>query len=172
MSQIPQKRDNRYYLERLRADHPGIYADFQDGKFKNAAEAFVAAGLRKAKSPLDLLQSTWAKASVAEQDAFKALIGCAVPSTAISALPVPTGATVLVSGSLRRATGKQSLSPVLMTEVRRIMDRRELTTGAVMREIGKSPLDASLGMALGRGTLVQNDMVLALESWVQANAGS
>ena len=37
MSKIPQKRDNHCYRERLRADHPGIYADFRAGKFKNAA---------------------------------------------------------------------------------------------------------------------------------------
>lgn len=51
MTKKIQKRDNDYYLDRLRSDHPAIYADLRTGKFKNPSEAFLAAGLRKRKSP-------------------------------------------------------------------------------------------------------------------------
>lgn len=41
-----------------------------------------------------------------------------------------------------------------------------------MREIGRRAADASLGMALSRGTLLQRDIVVALERWVRDNTAS
>jgi len=41
----PQKRNNTYYLDRLKRDHPKIHADYLAGKFPSALQAFEAAGL-------------------------------------------------------------------------------------------------------------------------------
>jgi hypothetical protein len=167
----PQKRDNEYYLDRLRTDHPAIYADLQAGKFKNPSEAFIEAGLRRPRSPLDLLRSAWSKASSAEKSAFKGEIGCARSTKKVSV--VPSGLTVShasAPGNARLATGKMHLPPALEAEVRRIIVRRRLKIGDVMREMGLNARDASLGMALQRGTLVQDELIVALETWVAAHA--
>lgn len=171
MTMKPQKRDNAYYLERLRDDHPAVYADFQAGKFKNAAEAFIAAGLRKTKSGLDLLRSAWSKATPTEQTAFKALIGCAPLAPSGSTSAMTTAITPSPIGAISTSMSKQALPGALEIAVRSIMVRRRLKTGAVMREMGMDPLDASLGMALNRGTMVQEALVVALEKWVKTNSG-
>lgn len=44
----PQKRNNTYYLDRLKRDHPKIHADYLAGKFPSALQAFEAAGLKRA----------------------------------------------------------------------------------------------------------------------------
>src|SRR6056297_1676292 len=75
-----QKRDNQYYRERLRTEHPDIYADYQAGHFKNLSEALVKAGIRRKRTELDALKAAWNKASTAERGAFKAFIGCTVPT--------------------------------------------------------------------------------------------
>lgn len=169
MTKKIQKRDNDYYLDRLRSDHPAIYADLRTGKFKNPSEAFLAAGLRKRKSPLDQLRSAWSKASSAEQSAFKGEIGCTASRTTVA----PSGLTVShasAPGNARLPAGKVHLPPTLEAEVRRIIAHRRLKNGDVMREMGLNARDASLGMALQRGTLVQDELIVALETWVAAHA--
>lgn len=176
MTKKPQKRDNEYYLERLRIDHPAIYADYQAKKFKNAAEAFVAAGLRKERSALDVLRTAWSKASAAEQDAFKALIGCVSSGkTAASAAIHPPKVVVLgqqqtrappASASRSSRAGRRHLPPSLLVAISAMMDQRGLTTGDIMHEIGRNPLNPSLGNALNQGWRVAEDMVIALENWV------
>lgn len=159
-----QTRDNQYYLERLKGEHPSVYADYQAGKFRNASEAFVAAGLRRPRSGLDLLQSAWTKATPAERDAFKVMIGCAAATVTnpVSARPIAPAKPTPV----RAGKGKRHLSANLEADVRAIISQRGLKIGDVMREIGRNPLDASLGMALHRGTLLKEDTVTALEGWV------
>lgn len=92
MARPKQKRDNEYYRERLRKDHPDIYADYQAGRFENLSKALIKAGIRKKRTEFDALKSAWNKASTAERDAFKVFIGCAVP-TATSA-PASTSVPV------------------------------------------------------------------------------
>ena len=182
MNKSPQKRDNRYYLERLRVDHPDAYADLQAGKFKNAAEAFIAAGLRKAKSPLDLLQSAWAKASAAEQCAFKALIGCATPSMipAPSTPPSPNTTAPAATNAPPPSTRSSStpgvihvgsyLVPAVVDQINTVIAQRRITTGVIMREIGFDALNTSLGSALSQGWRIKNPKLLvALEDWLAKN---
>lgn len=156
-----QKRDNQYFLERLKNEHPSIYADYQAKKFKNAAEAFVAAGLRKPKTPLDALQAAWNKASAADKDAFRVMIGC---MSAASATPSTVATTSSRIGG--PTSGMSLLPPSLASEVRAIIARRQIKVGTVMRELGMSPLNASLGMALERGTQVQDSLITSLTEWV------
>lgn len=168
MTKKPQKRDNHYYLERLRVDHPGIHADLLAGRFKTPAEAFVAAGLRKSKTALDLLRSAWSKASATERDAFKGMIGCiATRSSAVILHPSFAAAVVPTTASPKKGMGH--LAPTLASEVRAIMDRRNLKVGDVMHELGVNRLNASLGRALHRGDKVQNDLITALEAWADRN---
>jgi hypothetical protein len=168
MPRTPQKRDNQYYLDRLRDEHPGVYADLQAGRYKNATEALVVAGLRKRRSVLDVLMSEWGKASNGEKDAFKRHIGCLAPS----AQPLASAKIQPVAAVPIPSRGKRRLPHALKAAVRDVMDRRKLKIGQVMTEIGFAPLDASLGGALRRDTQVQDKMVQALELWVVTNGAS
>lgn len=168
MTKKSQKRDNQYYLDRLRNEVPTVFADLQAGKFKNAAQALVAAGLRKPRSQLDVLSSAWSKASQTERDAFKARIGCVALAPAPVA-PAVVSAVIAPPKPARPANGKSHLSPTLAAEVKAIMARRGLKNGDVMREIGLRPLDASLGRAIARDHQIQDHMINALEAWVQKN---
>ncbi|RUS60684.1 hypothetical protein EGN72_07180 [Pseudorhodobacter sp. E13] len=170
MPKPKQRRDNRYYLDRLRDEHPAIFADYQAGKFKNASEAFAKAGLRNQRSSLQVLKSEWNKASVAERDAFKALIGCVAnpnpaPSAAMTTTPVvsslPPATAIHLDGRLTSSAAAQ---------IQAIMIRRGITSGTIMRELGFNPLDASLGLALQRGSCIKNQVVLdALSEWLKKN---
>lgn len=176
MTKKPQKRDNHYYLERLRVDHPGIHADYVAGKFKNAAEAFVVAGLRKPKTALDHLRSTWSKATAAERDAFKAMIGCKTPATipaspssntAAPAAVVPTTRPTSASGVIH-VDG--CLVPAVVDQINTVMARRGIMAGAVMKELGFKALNPSLGFALHRRTRINDpDVLIALEDWLKKN---
>jgi hypothetical protein len=168
MTKRSQKRDNQYYLDRLLNEHPAIFADYQAGKFKSAAEALVVAGLRKPRSQLDVLSSAWTKASPTERDAFKAQIGCVAP-TPVSVAPAVVSAVIAPPRLAQPAKGKGHLTPTLAADVTAIIARRGLKNGDVMREIGFSHLDASLGRAIARGEQIQNRLISALESWVQQN---
>jgi len=95
MKKPSQKRGNQYYLNRPRDEHPVIFADYLAGKFKNASEAFVLAGLRTKRSAFDALKSAWTKTSSTEQDAFKVLIGCMTPLTAPAPLSPKTATTAI-----------------------------------------------------------------------------
>jgi len=50
------------------------------------------------------------------------------------------------------------------------MSKRHLKMGDVMAEMGFPRLNASLGMALTRGTQLQPSVIEALEKWLAANA--
>ncbi|MBL4927778.1 hypothetical protein [Fuscibacter oryzae] len=166
MTKTRQKRDNSYYLDRLRIDHPGIYADFQAGKFKNASEALIKAGLRKPKTALDALHSAWAKATTAERVAFKAMIGCAPKVSTTSFISPGVSQPTTPASTPRPIHQNRYLTPEAADDIRAIMARRGLKNGDVMRELGFNPLNASLGMALNRNTQIKEPLLKALEGWI------
>jgi hypothetical protein len=51
-----------------------------------------------------------------------------------------------------------------------IMSKRRLSSGDVMAALGYSRLNASVGMALARGTQLKPDVIAALEKWLAKNA--
>ncbi|MGA0613160.1 hypothetical protein [Paracoccus sp. KR1-242] len=167
MTNPKQRRDHAYYLDRMKAERPDVFDDYQKRKFKNASAAIIAAGLRKPTSRLKVLTAAWQKASQAERDAFKALIGC---SAAVPSISSPT-AQAQASRPVR-APANRTLTPAEATAIRDIIARRKMKPGQVMREMGFKALDASLGMALSRGTQLQPDLLEALERWLIANGAS
>lgn len=50
------------------------------------------------------------------------------------------------------------------------MAMRQLKPGDVMSEMGFSRLNASVGMALARGTQLNPDVVKSLEQWLAKNS--
>jgi hypothetical protein len=175
MTKKPMKRDNAYYLERLRKDHPDVYRDHQAGKYRNLSAALVAAGLRRDRNGLEGLKSIWMKASQADRDSFKAFIGCVAPKTGFIvagvSMPAPKPVASALPGTAPRShsPGTRTLPPTLAAEIRAIMDRRKMKHGAVMREMNMKARDTSFSTALERGTSVQEDLFEALEIWVKAN---
>jgi hypothetical protein len=169
------KRDNDYYLDRLRVEYPAIFADLQAGKFKNASEAFVAAGLRKQQSGLTTLQAAWNKATATERDAFKALIGCVAHAGSSSgtlspakniAAPHATAQAIVtpihVDGHLK---------PSVVANINAIKARRGIKTGVIMRELGFEALNPSLGLALSRDWRIKDPAILdAIASWLVKNS--
>jgi hypothetical protein len=170
MTRPKQKRDNAYYLARLRKEHPTVHADYQAGKFKNLTGALVKAGLRKRRTGLDMLKSAWKNASASERDAFKSFIGCATP--AVTGTPVSSSGHVAPSSPATSSAHSQPhhLPADLEVRIRDAMNRRGLNNGDVMREIGRKPTDTSLGMALSRKTRLQADMIEDLRAWVTQNS--
>ncbi|WP_103174925.1 hypothetical protein, partial [Paracoccus sp. SY] len=136
-----QSRGNQYYLDRLARERPDIHADLQHGKILSFAKALDLAGIKPQRTPLQLLESAWKKASPAEKDAFKAQIGCVAPSSVAGAVTLG-GAPIHVD---------RRLTPAVQAEVRRIMKTRGLKMGNVMDELGLLRLNASLGSALVNG---------------------
>ena len=156
-----QVRDSAYYEERLKRDHPSVYADLKAGKHRTVADAVIAAGMKKPRTRLQELKNAWLKADPREQRDFQrwlAARGVVHPSSA-SASTSSTSITID-----RRLTAAAS------RRIEEIMLKRSLKAGDVMAELGFSKLNPSVGMALARGTQLRPDVVAALEKWISTNA--
>jgi hypothetical protein len=151
-----QDRSNRYYLELLKSKHPAIHADFLAGSYASLRQALMAAGIRKPRGCLQELKNSWRKASAAERQEFIRWIRTGTRHSASTSLSVP----IAVDGQL---------APWAKGRINTIVRKRSLRTGGVMRELGFSPLDASLGRALSRGSRLQATLLTALEKWLTAN---
>lgn len=155
-----QVRDSAYYEDRLKRDHPSIYADLKAGKHRTVTNAAIAAGLKKVRSRLLELKNAWSKADAAEQaDFLKWLMASGAFST--SSPPSMPSAGIAVD---------RRLTPVARRRIELILSKRNLAMGDLMVELGYPPLNASVGMALARGTRLQPDVILALQKWLAANA--
>lgn len=154
-------RNNTYFLPRLEVEHPKIYADFRAGKYPSLRQALIAAGLKQEPRKLNALKATWKKASPADRLEFLKWVGA--PTSAPVAASTPTAAAPLVDGDGR-------LLPAIADRIRRIMSRRGLKMGAVMRELGLKVDDGSLGGALAKKpTRLRPELISALEKWLGDN---
>jgi len=150
-------RNAAYYENRLKRDHPAIYADLKAGKYRTVADAAIAAGLRNRRTRLHELKNAWSKASPVEQREFLSWLRASravVPSIAVAS-PIAVN---------------RCLVPLAVARIDEIMFKRHLKMGDVMFEMGFERLNASLGMALARGTQLQPTVIAALEKWLAANA--
>lgn len=154
-------RNAAYYENRLKRDHPAIYADLKAGKYRTVADAAIAAGLMNRRTRLHELKNAWSKASPVEQREFLSWLRASravVPSIAVA------------SPSLAPIAVNRCLVPLAVARIDEIMFKRHLKMGDVMFEMGFERLNASLGMALARGTQLQPTVIAALEKWLAANA--
>lgn len=155
------KRDSAYYEERLKRDHPTIYADLRAGRHRTVADAAIAAGMKKVRTRLHELKNAWSKADAAEQRDFLRWLAAAGVS-----LPAATG----TSSSSTSITIDRRLTAAASRRIEEIVLKRSLKAGDVMAELGFSKLNASVGMALARGTQLRPDVIAALEKWISTNA--
>ena len=173
-----QKRDNAYYLERLRKARPDLHQDVQDGKM-TAAQALAIAGIKKPTPPLTRLRSAWKAASEEERDAFLVEIGACIGGTpasdgshaapAGSAPAAPAGVPIHRGGYLED-WAKERIVEIM--EKRGLKMGTTLKTSDLIRELGVgSTRDASIATAIHRGARIANeDLLRALERWLEDNA--
>lgn len=148
-----QSRDRHYYLPRLEKESPTHFEAYRAGKC-SLTEALQAAGIRSKPTPLKELKRFWKKASPAERKEFLRSIG---------ALKAPAASSGRIVDDDRR------LLPAIVTRIDIIMVKRSLRPGEVMREMGLSPYDQSLRMAMNRGTRLEAKMVSKLVKWLNDN---
>ncbi len=156
-----QNRDNAYYEERLKNEHPDIYADLKAGKHKTITEAAIAAGLKKSRTRLQELKNAFDKADKAEQADFLGWL------TAQGHLAGPISAASTANPSI---AADRRLLPAAKARIEEIRGKRGLEIGNVMAEMGYNTHDQSVSRALRRSTRLQPDVIKALEKWLAANA--
>ncbi|WP_131725607.1 hypothetical protein ACTTAF_10270 [Rhodobacter capsulatus] len=76
-------------------------------------------------------------------------------------------APVSTTGHLQ--AGRGHLTEDERAEVLEIMDRRRMTVGDIMKEIGVNPLNASLGNALRQRWSLSEDLLALLRPWIAKN---
>lgn len=158
-----QVRDSAYYEDRLKRDYPSIYADLKAGRHRTVTDAAIAAGLKKVRTRLLELKNAWAKADAAEQaDFLKWLMSSGALSSSSPSSTASAGTTGIAID--------RRLTPVASRRIGLIISKRQLAMGDLMVELGYPPINASVGMALARGTRLRPDVILALERWLAANA--
>lgn len=165
-----QVRDGAYYEKRLEREHPAIFGDLRAGKYGSVTEAAIAAGMKKPRTRLHELKNAWAKAPKAEQLAFAKWLRSQLPKTSSPATTTSTTTGASKPKATAIASSDRRLKDPVKDRIREIMDKRGLTQGGVMDEIGFKKGDGSLGMALHRDTQIQPGMIIALEKWLKTNS--
>jgi len=159
-----QKRDNAYYERLLKRRFPTIHADYRSGKFKSLREALIVSGIKPARTRLHELKNAWLKATVKEQREFARWLRAQIGGVAI-----PPGTSI---GSIAGPIAvDRRLEMWVASRIEIIMTKRGLTMGDVMHELGFPRLNASLGMAIHRGTKLQPAVLTALDKWLTDNKG-
>lgn len=64
------KRDNAYFLERLKRDHPAIHAKLASGSIKSVRLALLEARMIRLPTRIDALKRLWTGASGPEKVEF------------------------------------------------------------------------------------------------------
>lgn len=155
-------RDNDYYRDFLRRKHPDVFRDLQAGKYKTVAEALKVAGVKKVRTPLQEMLNAWKKATLVEQEAFRLKV-CIVGPGLTSAAAATSARPFAVNGRLE---------PSSVTLIQDVMAKRRMLIGDIMHELGRKRLNPSLGMAMNRGSRLQQDFVDDLEVWLAKQGGS
>jgi len=174
-------RDNAYYLGLVAERAPAIHARYLAGDFKNATAAIRAAGVKTPAKPINALLRAWKVASAADRAAFLASVGVVAPAPAARApaAPVAIGPAPAPSAPVASATavcdGEGRLTPYAKTRIDDILAARSaargraVRSGSIMKEMGFSGLDGSLGLALNRDFTLQPLVAEKLQDWLDSH---
>ena len=160
-SQNKSARGNAYYRDLLERKHPDVFLDLQAGKHKTVAEALKVAGVKKARTPLQEMMNAWGKATPAERDEFLLRLG----------IPGLGAISSARTAAARRFAIDRCLETDAIEDIRGVMAKRNLKMGDLMQELGRNRLNASVGMAMSRGSRLQNGLLDDLEDWLKKHAG-
>jgi hypothetical protein len=160
-----QKRNNEYYLQRLKKDWPLLYRAVRAGKI-TVAEARRQAGLGGHRTRLHELKNAWDKATPTERSGFLAWAGLGAMSASPATRPgsvLPPPPTAWDSDGRMLAWAKRRIPE--------IMARRRMTAIEVADELGMNRLDQSIAMAMQRDWMVKSPATAAaVDRWLAANA--
>lgn len=152
------KRDNAYYLQRLKA-WPALYREVQAGRM-SLPEARRRAGLGGHRTRLHELKNAWTHATPSERSKFI--------SWARSSLPA---APPLVATAKTAWSSDDRMLDWAKRRVPEIMGRRNLSYAELADQLGISRLDASVAGAMARDNRVRSPATrAALDRWLDLNA--
>lgn len=154
-------RDAAYYEDRLKRDHPTIYADLKAGKYRTVTDAAFAAGLKTKRTRLHEMKNAWEKASSYERNEFLTWLH-SQHGIIVQHAPTLNGVSPPIALDRR-------LLPWAKSRIRAIMRIRGMEMGNVMSELGAKPLNASVGKALREDSRLQPHILTALQSWLDKN---
>ena len=173
------KRDNAYYKKRLQTEHPAIYQDWLDGKYKNLTAARRAANLGARRTRVHEMKNAWRKSTDAEREEFLKFLKAEGVDYSTPSAGGPGKATSM-SGTAAGGLGFPVAVDRYLTEEAKdrisfILRKRKLIGGSgsprtsvIMRELvpAFSNYDPSLGMALLRKSRIAAEMIEPLEKWL------
>jgi hypothetical protein len=151
---VGAKRDNKYYLQRMKKNAPSVYADYLAGKYMSVREARRAAGLLAESTPLHLLKTAWAKADPKQRKQFIAW--------ARAGLPRPPKIPSLFDRDSR-------LTSVGKIELKRTLADHGISVSDLMSAVGRSRRDPSVSLAMIRGFKVSPSTRALVDDWVAKN---
>lgn len=160
-----QLRGNAYYLDRMKTEHPVIFADHEVGKL-TAAQAIVRAGYRKKETPQLIIERAWARASASERVAIRKLIfGSATTSTTAGAAAAPVPAGKMPTVAVFDAHEQLTAEGIRAIEGRMRADG--LSQSEVMDLLGFSRLNPSLWTAIRRRSAIRDRKLRdAVSAWI------
>jgi hypothetical protein len=152
------KRDNAYYLQRLKA-WPALHREVQNGRI-SVAEARRRAGLGGHRTRLHELKNAWTHATPSERSTFISWARSTLPMA-----PPPTPATKTAW------SGDERMLEWAKRRIPEIMVRLDLSHAQLADQLGISRLDASLAGAMARDNRVKSPATrAALDRWLALNA--
>lgn len=153
------KRDNAYYLQRLKKDWPALYREVQDGRLR-VADARRRAGLGGNRTRLHELKNAWTHATPSERSKFISWARSTLPAAPVL---VPTTRTAWSSDNRMLDWAKR--------RVPELMRRLSLSGVQLADQLGISRLDMSLARAIARDNRVKSPATrAALDRWLALNA--
>lgn len=154
-----QKRDNAYYLQRLKKRRPDLYRECQ-AKRMTVSAARKAAGLGAERTRLHELKNAWTKATTDERRAFfDWLRGLGAATAAI-----PPGKTAFGRDGVMLAWARKRIAELMV--------RRGMSSGHLSRELGLLSRDTSIMTAVRRKVKLAADTAKKVDRWLAANRGS
>jgi hypothetical protein len=155
-----QKRDNAYYLQRLKTVRHDLYLEVQAGRMSVAAARKIA-NLGGNRTRLHELRNAWRHATTKQRQDFLTWAGLA-PLVVRATTVAPT--TAWAADMTMHDWAKRRLEEIL--------SRRSMSYGNLADELGIKRLNASISMAVTRGTKVKSSSSRdAVDRWLLANAG-
>jgi hypothetical protein len=152
---MAKKRDSGYYRERLRRDHPRIYADLGAGRYRSVRQAAIAAGLIREPTRLQALKRNWQRASPAEQRRFVAW----VRARTASARRAGPSISAIVDSDNR-------LKPPVVSFLKGWIRAHRYKPGWIMKDLGFSVYDATLAPAITSNGPVREKVADKLQHWL------
>jgi len=122
-----QVRNNAYYEERLKRDHPIIYRDLKAGIYRTVADAATAAGLKKPRTRLQELTNAWTKADAREQREFLRWLAARGAVLAPAGSPPSSSSSIAIDLRLTPAASRRIQAIMSPTEDGRCNGRTRLS---------------------------------------------